>query len=354
MGRFFANINWITFILLVCIGLLGLFVLLTIDSSYFIAQLIFLLIGLILALFLSHMDLLVLKWMAPVFYIASVLLIVASYFFPLVRGAHRWIFLGDLQLQPSELIKPFLIVSLAHYMAEYSPRHAKYILLHGGLFFIPFVLVLSQPDLGTAIVYGAVWLGMMIAAGFPIRYFFLIAGLLGGLSPFLWQHLAQYQKNRIVSYLNPAIEPQGIGYNAIQAIIAVGSGQLFGRGLGRGTQSHLRFLPEFHTDFIFATLIEEFGFFGGLLLLILYFFLLWRILAPLFRNPETERLCFIYSLGVFCMILSQVFVNTGMNMGIIPVTGITLPFVSYGGSSLLSLTLSFGLLWALQAARTQS
>ena len=143
------------------------------------------------------------------------------------------------------------------------------------------------------------------------------------------------------------MDPKGAGYNALQAMIAVGSGQWFGRGLGRGTQSHLRFLPEFHTDFIFATLIEELGFLGGSLLLFGYAFLLYRIIAPVIRGVITDTRVFIYSFGLFAMLLSQIFINAGMNMGLIPITGITLPFVSYGGSSILSTAISFGILWAI-------
>ena len=135
-------------------------------------------------------------------------------------------------------------------------------------------------------------------------------------------------------------------------MIAVGSGQLIGRGLGLGTQSHLRFLPEHHTDFIFATLVEELGFIGGLLLFSAYSILLIRIISPFFRGTRQEAGVFIYSLGLFTMLLSQIFINAGMNMGLMPITGITLPFVSYGGSSILSLTIAFGFLWAIQRGQT--
>ncbi len=188
---------------------------------------------------------------------------------------------------------------------------------------------------------------MLLAGGLPV-WILLAGGALGVLClPFVWSHLAAYQKSRIETFLNPGLDPKGAGYNAIQAMIAVGSGQLFGRGLGRGTQSHLRFLPEFHTDFIFATIIEELGFIGGILLLSGYGTLLYRIIAPFVRGAVENIRLFIFSFGLFAMLLSQVFINIGMNMGLIPVTGITIPFVSYGGSSLLSTAVSFGLLWAI-------
>lgn len=223
--------------------------------------------------------------------------------------------------------------------------------MHIVLFSIPFLLVFKQPDLGSSIVYASFWLSMMLAAGLSI-FSVALSGGVGVLAlPFFWSHLLPYQRQRIDTFINPSLDPSGAGYNALQAMITIGSGQWFGRGLGRGTQSHLRFLPEHHTDFIFATLIEEFGFVGGLLLLILYATLLVRIIFPLLTNVKNSGL-FVYSIGFFSMLLTQIFINMAMNMGIIPITGITLPFVSYGGSSLLSFGIAFGLLWAISKEKT--
>jgi rod shape determining protein RodA len=149
-----------------------------------------------------------------------------------------------------------------------------------------------------------------------------------------------------LTFVDPALDPKGAGYNALQATIAVGSGQLFGKGLGLGTQSHLRFLPEYHTDFIFATLIEELGFIGGIILLAVYAVLLWRVLSLMWKRTD-DAASFVFGMGLFSMILAQIFINAGMNMGILPITGITLPFISYGGSSLLSLMFALGLMQAL-------
>jgi rod shape determining protein RodA len=221
------------------------------------------------------------------------------------------------------------------------------IILNTILFLIPFILIFKQPDLGTSIVYFVMWISMMIMGGLPIGLIIGgIATFVAGL-PLLWTVLAPYQKSRIETFLNPMLDPRGAGYNALQAMIAVGSGQWFGRGLGLGTQSHLRFLPEYFTDFMFATLVEELGVIGGLMLLSLYAFLLWRILQPLFHKDITGRFPMIYAIGLFGMVLTQILVNSGMNMGVFPVTGITLPLVSYGGSSLLSIAVSFGILWAI-------
>ncbi|MBI4066174.1 rod shape-determining protein RodA [Candidatus Gottesmanbacteria bacterium] len=348
MGRIFGHIDWIDFILLTSIGLVGLFLLLTISQSLFTQQLMFMIMALLLGGVVSRVDARLLSWFAPYGYVLTLVLLAVSYMGPTIRGATRWINVAGAQLQPSELVKPLLLLSLAWAMQRFPPRSVKGFLIQCGLFILPFLMVFRQPDLGTSTVYVLTWLSMMVAAGFPIRY--LIGTIFAGffLLPFAWQGLHDYQQARITTFLNPGVDPKGTGYNAIQAMIAVGSGQLFGRGLGRGTQSHLRFLPEYHTDFMFATLVEELGFFGGTVLLAGYGFLLWRIVRPLMSGSITSFVPYVYSIGTFSMLLSQVVINAGMNMGIIPITGITLPFVSYGGSSLLSVAVSLGILWSLR------
>ena len=296
---------------------------------------------------IAQLDALILWWVAPFTYILANAFLVLSYLGPAIRGATRWILFFGVQLQPSELVKPLLLLAFAHYIAKYSPRKISNIPRLFILFAIPFFLVFRQPDLGSSLVYGAFWTAMMLAGGLPVWLLIAGLGLVGVLVPLLWTHLAVYQKSRITTFLDPGLDPKGAGYNALQAMIAVGSGQLFGRGLGRGTQSSLRFLPEFHTDFIFATLVEELGFVGGSLLLAGYGILLYRIITPLIRGAVSDVRVFIFSFGLFAMLLSQIFINAGMNMGLIPITGITLPFVSYGGSSILSTAVSFGLLWAI-------
>lgn len=349
MGRLLPRVDWIDFILLTLVGAFGLFILLSINSSLFLTQFGFMLVALGIGIVVAFVDASILFWAAPYAYATSLLLLMVSYFGPAIRGATRWIIIGPIQLQPSEIVKPLLILFFAWAMRRYPPRTMKGVLIQIGLFVVPFFMVLRQPDLGSSIVLAVMWLSMMIAAGFPIRYV-LVGGIIGILFlPLVWRGFHDYQKARIYTFINPAADPRGTGYNAIQAMIAVGSGQLFGRGLGLGTQSHLRFLPEYHTDFIFATLVEELGFVGGALLILGYGVLLWRIVVPLVRGTVASFEPFVYSVGLFSMILCQIVINAGMNMGIIPITGITLPFVSYGGSSLLSLAVSYGFLWSLRA-----
>jgi rod shape determining protein RodA len=353
MGQQFDSIDWITAFLLSAIGLFGLFVLLTISPTLFSQQFVFLIVGMVLYVVFSRVDYALLWWFAPIGYVLSLIALATSYLGPVIRGSTRWIMIGTAQLQPSELVKPFMLLAFCWFMTRFPPREIKYVGLHVILFLIPFLLVFKQPDLGTSLVYLGLWTAMLVAGGFPVLL--LVAGIAFGifLLPFFWQHLHDYQRDRVLTFLNPLIDPRGAGYNALQAMIAVGSGQLFGRGLGRGTQSHLRFLPEFHTDFIFATLIEELGFGGGILLFLLYFALLWRIVRQFFVSSLENVPYFIYSFGLFSMLLVQIFINTGMNMGIIPITGITLPFVSYGGSSILSIAVSFGILHALRQPHGQ-
>ncbi|MBI5620402.1 rod shape-determining protein RodA [Candidatus Gottesmanbacteria bacterium] len=348
MGKIASIIDFIDILLLLVVSSFGLVVLLSIDRGLFSQQAIIFGVALAVGCMIAVVDRALLLWIAPWGYIATLLFLLSSYVGPVIRGATRWIVVGGIQLQPSELVKPLLLLGFAWALKMFPPRTVKHILIQFCIFLVPFLLVFRQPDLGTSIVFSLMWLSMMIAAGFPLRFLagaLLIAVLL---LPLGWQGLHDYQRARITTFINPGIDPKGTGYNALQAMIAVGSGQFFGRGLGRGTQSHLRFLPEYHTDFIFATLVEELGFFGGFILLVAYGGLLWRIVRPLVAGLVGSFVTFVYSVGLFAMILTQIAINAGMNMGLVPITGITLPLVSYGGSSLLSLSVCFGMLWALR------
>jgi len=206
---------------------------------------------------------------------------------------------------------------------------------------LPVFLIFRQPDLGSSLVLIFVWLGMMFVAGVPIRYFAIGAVVSAIFLPIGWHFLATYQKSRLTTFIDPLSDPLKSGYHLMQSIVAVGSGGLWGRGLGQGTQSQLRFLPESHTDFIFASLAEELGLVGSLLLLVLLACLLSRILRV---SPQAvDKYGELISAGVFFMIAFQAFINIGMNIGLVPITGITLPLISFGGSSLLSTLLSLGL-----------
>lgn len=346
------RIDWIDILILGCLAALGLFILMTISQSYFVSQLFYWLVAVFLVLITVRLDAGLIYWFAPLGYVASVIFLALSYLGPTIRGATRWISLAGVQLQPSELVKPFLLLAFAWFLLRFPPRTFRNSFINFMIFLVPFILVFRQPDLGSSLVYLSFWLAMMLAAGFPFKIFLSLLAVIFLSVPLIWQSLRPFQQARIETFLDPSVDPKGAGYNALQSMITVGSGQLFGRGLGRGTQSHLRFLPEFHTDFIFATLIEDLGFAGGLMLLLGYAILLWRMVTPLLKGLVTDVFTFTYSVGLFAMLLSQIFINTGMNMGLVPITGITLPFVSYGGSSIMSLSLAVAVLWVLRASST--
>lgn len=256
------------------------------------------------------------------------------------RGSIRWIQIGAFRLQFSEILKPFLITVIAAILIDKKNNLIQYfkVLL---LVSIPIFLIFKQPDLGSALAYLIGFFVMIFASQTPFVY--LIGTVLMGLVslPILWRFLADYQKKRFTSFINPTLDPLGASYNAIQAVIAVGSGMFFGRGLGRGTQSHLLFLPEHHTDFVFASVAEEFGFFGAALVLTVYFILIWQIFKLAINSKD--RYGSLILVGIGSIMLAQVLINVGMNLGLFPVTGITLPLISYGGSSVLATMIALGI-----------
>ena len=285
------------------------------------------------------------------YFLALGLLLVVAVVGKSALGATRWIDLGFFQFQPSELAKLALIFSLARFLADYYEQmdQLKYLLISLVYVLLPMSFVLAQPDLGTALVMLVVWLVMVLSA--KARPIYLAGMALASLAalPVVLRFLQPYQRQRLVTFFNPMADPLGTGYNVVQSTIAVGSGQLTGRGLAAGSQSQLNFLPSQHTDFIFAVLAEKMGFVGGMLLIALFGVLLWRGLAIGWK--AADRFGFFLCVGVVTMFLFHFFVNVGMNMGIMPVTGIPLPFVSYGGTSLLIGMLAVGLLQSVATRR---
>lgn len=262
-----------------------------------------------------------------------------------VKGAASWIDFSFFSLEPAEPMKIILILVLAKYFAR---RHVaianiKHILVSGFYAFLPAALVLFQPDLGSAVIFAFIWLGMVLVSGISKKHLFFV--FLVSLLIFLigWQFVLQpYQKARIMTFVHPLADVRGAGYNAYQSMLAVGSGQVLGKGIGFGTQSRLSFLPEHETDFIFAAFAEEWGFVGVLFLFLFFGIVLWRVLRISFIGSSNfERL---FSMGMAILIFTQIFINVGMNIGLLPITGITLPFMSYGGSALFSLFIGLGIL----------
>jgi rod shape determining protein RodA len=323
------------------------------NDAYFWKQGLFILVSLGAFLFASAFEYRFLKQTRVVILIYSVLLGILSLLFVLgkvSKGAQSWFHLGGFSFQPSDLMKLALIIVLAKY---FSRRHIeianiRHIIVSGIYAFIPFVLVVLQPDFGSAMVLFAIWLGMVLVSGISKKHLFAVFGI--GAVTFLlaWNFAFKpYQKARIVNFIDPLQDIRGTGYNAYQSTIAVGSGGLFGKGIGYGTQSRLNFLPEYKTDFIFAAYAEEWGFVGAVLLLLFYFLILYKLASYALVADSTFEALFTY--GVMIWLLTHIIINIGMNIGIMPVTGIPLPLMSYGGSHLLSECLALGMAVGMHA-----
>lgn len=337
---FFKDFDWWLFFLIILILCLGAVTILSVNRPLFSTELIFILISLIAFFLVSKIDLGILEGFNRLFYLFTLILLVLPYFIGIFsRGAIRWLQVGPFRFQPSEFAKFLLLIYFARFWAErkYSLKNLLVCLL----FLIPpAVLIFLQPDLGSSLVVVILVAGMVIGSGISwsqiIGLFLLFLLTL----PMGWNFLKDYQKLRIIHFINPSQDPLGSGYNVLQAIITIGAGGLLGKGLGKGTQSHLAFLPERHTDFIFASFAEEFGWLGSVILLFLYWLLLKRILKIAFQAKSLFG--YYLCLGIFFFISFQTMVNIGMNLGVMPITGITLPLLSSGGSSLLSTLICLG------------
>nr|MBI5456045.1 rod shape-determining protein RodA [Candidatus Levybacteria bacterium] len=337
------GIDWsiiIPVFLLVLISLVNLF---SLNVIFFKSQLVFLVISLFAFIFFSQTNYKVIKFYKTPIYVASLFAFVFLFFLGVEsRGAARWIDILGFRLQFSEIFKPFLAIAFASYITEIRSFSFKS-LANIFILLAPIVLLIFlQPDLGTALIYAGVVFITVIYIGYPFRYFLISLLPVLFSFPIVWRFLHDYQRQRILTFIEPTKDPLGVSYNVIQSVIAVGSGMIMGKGLGQGTQSGLRFLPERHTDFIFASISEQLGFIGSLIIIICFGFLLFKIYT-IFLNSN-DKFVKNFSAIVFFSFLIQIFTNIGMNMGIVPVVGVPLPFVSYGGSSLLSSFIFLGFL----------
>ncbi|WP_457644557.1 rod shape-determining protein RodA [Persephonella sp.] len=310
-------------------------------SSLYIKQTVYALIGAFIILTLPSLDYRKLLNTAPYLYIAGILLLIAVIFFgTTILGAKRWIKLGFFMVQPSELMKFVMILTVA-YILENSRKVTfieglKVLIIS----VIPFVLILKQPDLGTAITVLIPVVIILFLANLSKKYILSTITLFLISAPFIWDHLKDYQKKRILAFLNPEADPFGTAYHILQSKIAIGSGYIFGKGYLQGTQSKLFFLPEQHTDFIFATIGEEWGFVVSITILTAYLILGLRILylGSKIKYYGGKYICY----GAGGLIITQAFINIAMTVGLAPVVGITLPFLSYGGSSVVTFSLIIG------------
>ena len=340
---------FVAIIILISLGLITIF-----STSYssvgtdflnFKKQFIFSIVGVILMASISFFDYRALKNYTGLFYIIFCLILVAVLFFGIsIRGTTGWFDFSFFNFQPSEFVKIIAIIVMAKYLSKTANyfNDLKKVVVSGMYMSLPIILIFLQPDFGSALVLFFIWLSMLFVSGINKKYIILI--LFFGLALFAgsWNFaLKDYQKDRIINFVNPQSDPLGSGYNVIQSTIAVGSGNIWGKGLGHGSQSQLNFLPEKHTDFIFAVIAEELGFVGVVFVLGLFGIVFHRIFK--IASETQDNFGKLIVLGASFMIMFHMVVNIGMNMGIMPVTGIPLPFISYGGSSLVSFLIIIGI-----------
>lgn len=313
----------------------------SLDKSLFPLYFVYIFFALIVFLIFSMVDFEIISLFSKHLYIGSIALLVLTLIIGTVtRNTVRWIQFGPTGLQPAEIVRPFLLV----FFADYLGRGEVTLLKLGKallLLALPVILILVQPSLGVSILTVVGFLGVLLASKFNKKYLIIGLVVLLGLLPLAWRSLAPYQKTRITTFLEPGKDPKGAGYNSIQATIAAGSGKIFGTGLGKGIQTQLAFLPEKQTDFIFAATAEELGFLGAGLVLAASFLILFRLTH--FMENSTSPGARAYLSGFFLIYLVQIFTHVGMNMGMLPITGLPFPLLSAGGSSLLATMIGLGI-----------
>ncbi|MCK4861261.1 MAG: rod shape-determining protein RodA [Rhodobacteraceae bacterium] len=349
--------HWPLFLLLLAVSATGFMMLYSVAGGSFepwaAAQMERFAVGIVGMFFIAFIHIRFWRRVAPIAYIVSLILLIVVYFFGETgMGAQRWIDVGFMQLQPSEVMKVSLILALAMYYDWLDPDRVSrplWVLLPLIIMLIPVVFVLQQPDLGTAILLALGGGVVMFLAGVSLWYFVVALAAGGGLVTVVmmsrgesWQILKDYQFRRIETFINPALDPLGSGYHITQSKIALGSGGLSGRGFMQGTQSRLNFLPEKHTDFIFTTLAEEFGFIGSISLLLIYTAITVFVMLSAINNRD--RFAGLVTGGLGAVFFFFFTVNMAMVMGLVPVVGVPLPLVSYGGTAMLVLLGAFGLI----------
>jgi rod shape determining protein RodA len=348
------GIDWILILSLIPILFFGLVTMFSFGEQniYFNRQIVWILFSLVIFFILSGLDFKFLrntKVVVWIYFIMICILMILFFVGSVFQGAQSWLNFGLFAFQPAEFAKLVLIIVLAKY---FSRRHIeikniRHIVVSGIYTFIIFLLVAMQPDFGSSIIIFLIWLGMVSVSGISKKHLATVFGL--GLITFigLWFFVFQdYQKARIVNFLNPEQDIQGTGYNANQSMIAVGSGQVLGKGVGYGTQSRLRFLPEYQTDFIFAAFAEEWGFLGIIIFFMLYLTFIIRILKISRKGATNFEI--LYGAGLVILFMSHFIIHIGMNIGILPVTGLTLTFMSYGGTHILMAFVGLGILMSMK------
>lgn len=321
------------------------------PTNLFLRQLVYAVLGFVVLFALSFFDYRKFKKTTGALYILTILALLAVWFLGhSAQGSTRWIDLGIFRLQPAEFAKLVMVVIVAKFLdlTRESLKSFRYVVLSAVYVSIPAVLILIEPDLGSSLVIFFTWMSMLMVSKMNKKHLALLLLIGIVLSSFAWFFiLRDYQKNRIYTFVDPAKDPRGAGYNVAQSIIAVGSGSLTGRGVGRGLQSQLKFLPERQTDFIFASTAEELGLLGSAFILSMFGIIFFRLINA--ARSARDNFGMYLTVGIFFMLLFQVLINVGMNVGLLPVTGIPLPLLSYGGSSLLTTMAALGLVQSVVA-----
>ncbi len=316
-------------------------ILTSLDKTLFPLYFVYIIVAVIVFLVFSMIDFDIISIFSKHLYILSIFLLLLTLILGSVtRNTVRWIQLGPSSLQPAEIVRPFLLLFFANYLGngEITLKKIGKALL---LLAIPVILIIIQPSLGVSILTMIGFVGVLLASKFKKKYLLVGLAICIVIAPLAWQVLAPYQKQRITTFLEPTKDPRGAGYNSIQATIAAGSGRLLGTGLGKGIQTQLKFLPEKQTDFVFAATAEELGFVGAGFVLLVSFLILLRLTH--FMENSVSPAARAYLSGFFLIYLVQIFVHVGMNMGMLPVTGLPFPLLSAGGSSLLATMIGLGI-----------
>jgi len=353
IDKVLKRIDWLLVLFVVPIVLGGLFTMKSFTPqegviNFFDKQIIWIILSFIVFFVFAFIDFRFLRRtdvLVTLFVIFCTLLIVLLFIGNIIKGSQSWFSFGVFSFQPGDVMKLVLVLILSKYFSRrhVEIRNIKHIFISGFYAFVPFLLILLQPDFGSAMVIFLIWFGMVLVSGISKTHllFVFLSGALIFIS--LWTFaFAPYQKDRIISFINPLADIHDSGYNASQSTIAVGSGQVLGKGLGFGTQSRLKFLPEPQSDFIFAAFAEEWGFVGSGFVLLLYGLVIWRVLHAASLGLSNFEM--LFGMGIAIFFMSHILINIGMNLGLMPITGIPLPFMSYGGSHLVTEFAGLGIL----------
>lgn len=350
MGKL-LKLDWVLIIAALLLAATGILALYSISmsggaagSTYLKKQIVSLSIGAVLMFFFAFYDYRILNLHSTkLYFLALVVLAGVLLLGTTIRGTTGWIGLGKFHIQPVEIVKIVMIIFLASFLSKKKTELSNFVRVAASVVLvgIPVFFILKQPDFGSSAIIIGTWISMLMVSGIHKKNIFILAIFFAG-AVFLGSFfMKDYQKDRLVNFVNPYNDPRGSGYNVIQSIVAVGSGGLWGKGLGHGSQSQLNFLPEKHTDFIFAVIAEEMGLLGASVVLILFSFLLYRM-KEIARSAR-DNFGYLLAVGIISMLFCQTLVNVGMNVGLVPVAGVPLPLVSYGGSSLVVIMTSIGI-----------